>query len=293
MESFAKYSLDTCAMLVEVSVRQWTARKLDRSTTDELVASKNAGSKGAARVNKNLLAGRPELEQINKLAGDIRTYLYTVTLPWSDSGLRLLTTARFMEFNERMQDYEDRFNEMVDGFVDTYPTLITAQAMALGDMFNRNDYPTPSDIKHRFSINVNYMPVPTSGDFRVDVGNDAQEELKKKLAKLADQRIEQAMGDIKERIKAHLERMSKQLSVDIVNKEVIPRKFHDSLLHSAYELCDLAKDLNITQDADLEQARLALLKAVDGVELKELRKDMPTRNSVKADVDAILNKFSF
>ena len=223
MESFTKYSLDTCAMLVEVSVRQWTARKLDRSTTDELVASKNAGSKGAARVNKNLLAGRPELEQINKLAGDIRTYLYTVTLPWSDSGLRLLTTARFMEFNERMQEYEDRFNEMVDGFVDTYPTLITAQAMALGDMFNRNDYPTPSDIKHRFSINVNYMPVPTSGDFRVDVGNDAQEELKKKLAKLADQRIEQAMGDIKERIKSHLERMSKQLSVDIVNKEVIPR----------------------------------------------------------------------
>ena len=119
-----RFNIDTCAMLVEVNVRQWTARKLDRNTTDEVLATKQAGSKGAARVNKNLLAGRPELETINQCVGEIRTYVYDVTLPWSDSGLRLLTTSKFMEFNQRMQDYEDKFNALVDDFVTTYPTLI-------------------------------------------------------------------------------------------------------------------------------------------------------------------------
>ena len=175
-----RFNIDTCAMLVEVNVRQWTARKLDKTTTEEVLIGKSAGSKGAARVNKNLLAGRPELETINQCVGSIRTYLYDVTLPWSDSGLRLLTTAKFMEFNQRMQEFEDKFNALVDDFVTTYPTLITAQAMALGDMFNRTEYPTPDDIKHRFEFRVNYMPVPTSGDFRVDVGKDAQAELQKK-----------------------------------------------------------------------------------------------------------------
>ena len=288
-----RFNIDTCAMLVEVNVRQWTARKLDKSTTDEVLASKQAGSKGAARVNKNLLAGRPELETINQCVGSIRTYLYDVTLPWSDSGLRLLTTAKFMEFNQRMQEFEDKFNALVDDFVTTYPTLITAQAMALGDMFNRNEYPTPDDIKHRFDFRVNYMPVPTSGDFRVDVGNDAQAELQNKLAKLADERIEHAMSDIKTRLKDHLKRMSDRLTVDYTGHKAQPRMFHASLLETANELCTLAKDLNITGDKDLEEARIKLHEAVNGLDVDDLRKDLDTRHAVKKDVDSILSKFNF
>ena len=289
----SRYNIDTCAMLVEVNVRQWTARKLDKTTTEEVLIGKSAGSKGAARVNKNLLAGRPELDVINQHVGSIRTYLYDVTLPWSDSGLRLLTTAKFMEFNQRMQDYEDKFNELVNSFVTTYPTLITAQAMALGDMFNRTEYPTPDDIKHRFEFRVNYMPVPTSGDFRVDVGNDAQAELQNKLAKLADERIEHAMSDIKTRLREHLKRMSDRLTVDYAGHKAQPRMFHASLLDTAQELCSLAKDLNITGDAELEDARIKLHEAVNGLDLDDLRKDLDTRQAVKKDVDAILSNFNF
>jgi hypothetical protein len=288
-----RFNIDTCAMLVEVNVRQWTARKMDKSTTDEVIRNKRATEKGSARVNKHLLAGRSELEVINQHVGTIRTYLYDVTLPWSDSGLRLLTTAKFMEFNDRMREYEDKFNQLVDDFVTAYPNLITAQAMALGDMFNRNEYPTANDIKHRFEFRVNYMPVPTSGDFRIDVGNEAQQELQKKLQQLADERIEHAMLDIKTRLKEHLARMSDRLSVDRVGGELKTRMFHNSLLDTAHELCSLAKDLNITQDAELEQARLALKNAIDGIAVDDLRKDIPTRTEVKKEVDAILSKFNF
>lgn len=288
-----RFNIDTCAMLVEVNVRQWTARKMDKSTTDEVIRNKRATEKGSARVNKHLLAGRSELEVINQHVGTIRTYLYDVTLPWSDSGLRLLTTAKFMEFNDRMREYEDKFNQLVDDFVTAYPNLITAQAMALGDMFNRNEYPTANDIKHRFEFRVNYMPVPTSGDFRIDVGNEAQQELQKKLQQLADERIEHAMLDIKTRLKEHLARMSDRLSVDTVGGELKTRMFHNSLLDTAHELCSLAKDLNITQDAELEQARLALKNAIDGIHVDDLRKDIPTRTEVKKEVDAILSKFNF
>ena len=52
-------------MLVEFNASVWTARKLDRSTSEEVVNSKNAAAKDAARVNKHLLAGRNELEEIN------------------------------------------------------------------------------------------------------------------------------------------------------------------------------------------------------------------------------------
>jgi hypothetical protein len=289
----SRYNIDTCSLLVEFNASQWTARKLDRSTTDEVIRGKSAGDKGAARVNKNLLAGRKELEVINQHIGAVRTYVYDNTLPWSDSGIRLLPSTKFMEFNQIMQDYEDKFSELVDEFIGVYPTLITAQAMALGDMFKRDEYPSPHELKHKFSFRINFMPVPSAGDFRVDVGNEAQKELQEKLSNLADERIEHAMRDIKTRLKEHLDRMSDRLTVDYVDNNAVTRKFHDSLLDTAHELCDMAKVLNITHDPDLEAARSALASAINGVDVQDLRKDMYARKEVKASVDAIRSAFSF
>lgn len=288
-----RYNIDTCALLVELNVSQWTARKLDKSTTEELVKGKNAQDKGAARVNKHLLAGRSELEVINQYVTETRGFVYDNTLPWSDSGIRLLPSAKFMEFNDQLREREDKFYGLVQEFVTVYPSLITAQAMALGDMFNRTDYPSADDIAHRFSFNVNYMPVPASGDFRVDVGNEAQKDLQEKLAKLADQRVESAINGFKQRLLEHLKRMSDRLGVDVIAGEAKPRKFHETLLENAHELCDLAQSLNIINDPQIEEARKALKKAINGVDIKDLRKDMGARTEVKSQVDDILNKFSF
>lgn len=288
-----RYNLDTCAMLVEFNASVWTARKLDKSTTDEVVASKNAAAKDSARVNKFLLAGRTELDVVQQMVNRARNYVYDHTLPWSDSGLRLLPTANFVSFTERMNQFEEEFEMLVSDFVNIYPTLITAQAMALGDMFKRDDYPTANEIMTKFAFRVGFLPVPTAGDFRVDIGNEAQAELKAKLEAMAEERVEAAMRDIRTRLKEHLKRMSDRLTTDYVQGEAKQRRFHDSLVDGALELCDLTKSLNVINDAALEQARKELESALLGVTPQELRKNEGIRQDTKKAVDAILNKFSF
>lgn len=288
-----RYNLDTCAMLVEFNASVWTARKLDKSTTDEVVTNKNAAAKDAARVNKHLLAGRTELDVVQQMVNRARNYVYDHTLPWSDSGLRLLPTANFVAFTERMNQFEEEFAMLVSDFVNIYPTLITAQAMALGDMFKRDDYPTANEIMTKFAFRVGFLPVPTAGDFRVDIGNEAQAELKAKLEAMAEERIEGAMRDIRMRLKEHLKRMSDRLTTDYVQGEAKQRRFHDSLVDGALELCDLTKALNVVNDIDLEAARNALEKALLGVSPQELRKNEYVRQDTKKAVDDILSKFSF
>ena len=288
-----RHNLDTCAMLVEFNASVWTARKLDKSTTDEVVQSKNAGAKDAARVNKHLLAGRTELDVIQQAVGRARQFVYDNTAPWSDSGLRLLPTINFMKFTERMNDFEEEMETLVKSFVAIYPTLITAQALALGDMFKRDDYPTANEIMTKFSFRVNYMPVPSSGDFRVDVGNQAQAELKARLESLTQERIDSAMADVRERLSTHLKRMSDRLTTDYVNGEAKQRRFHDTLVDGALELCDLTKSLNVTNDVTLEEARKQLEQLLVGVSPADLRKNEAIRQDVKKNVDAILNKFNF
>lgn len=288
-----RYNIDTCSLLVEFNASVWTARKLDKNATDEVVANKRAAAKDAARVNKHLLAGRKELEDIQSLVGHIREFVYDNTLPWSDSGIRLLPTVRFMEFNDRMGQYEEEFNTQVNAFVDIYPSLITAQAMALGDMFNRNEYPSAGEMAHKFSFRLNYMPVPKAGDFRVDVGNEAQQELQNRLAKLADERVESAMKNARERLKTHLDRMMERLKIEEVNGKISKSRIHDSLIEGGLELCDVLKALNLTNDPDLEAARAKLESVLRSVDVADLRKHDDARVEVRAQVADILDKFNF
>jgi len=280
-------------MLVEFNASVWTARKLDKTTTSEVVASKNAGAKDAARVNKHLLAGRTELDIIQQAVGRARQFVYDNTAPWSDSGLRLLPTINFMKFTERMNDFEEEMETLVKAFVVIYPTLITAQALALGDMFKRDDYPSANEMMTKFSFRVNYMPVPSSGDFRVDVGNQAQAELKARLESLTQERIDSAMADVRERLSTHLKRMSDRLTTDYIGGEAKQRRFHDTLVDGALELCDLTKALNVTNDVALETARSQLEQLLVGVTPADLRKNEAIRQDVKRNVDAILDKFNF
>jgi hypothetical protein len=51
--------------------------------------------------------------------------------------------------------------------------------------------------------------------------------------------------------------------------------------------------LNIVGDVQLSDARKALKRAIGGIDVKDLRKDIPTRTDIKAQVDDVLSKFSF
>lgn len=291
----ANYNLNSVALICEFTSSVWTARKLDRKVSDDVVSHANAKSKGAARVTKNLLAGRPELEEIASLVSEARNYVYSNTMPWSDSGQRLLPTTRFIKFNARLEDYRDQFATKVASFVAIYPTLITAQAMALGDMFNRSEYPFAGEIAHKFAMNCEYIPVPVAGDLRVDVSNDAQDELRAKLEAMAETRVSRAVADVTERFTDHLKRMSERLATDVdaVTGEPKARRFTETLVSGAFELCDLIADCNLTGDQALSDARKTLEGALAGVTVTSLRDDPAKREDVRAAVTNILGKFEF
>jgi hypothetical protein len=290
----ANFNLNSVALICEFTSSVWTARILDRKATGKVVDGAGAKSKDAARVNKNLLAGRTELGDIGQLVTAARNYVYDNTLPWSDNGQRLLIGARFTTFDARMEEYRAEFNTKVSAFVSLYPTLITAQAMALGDMFDRSDFPLASEIEHKFAFTCEYANVPSAGDLRVDVGNQAQDELRAKLETMADKRVKTAMADVNARFVAHLQRMADRLVTDTDPKtgDPVNRRFTETLVSSAFELCDLVGDYNLSGDPLLTLARKTLEDALAGVTADSLRTDAIKRDDVRKTVTSILGRFS-
>ncbi len=287
------------AILVELNIGAWTGRKLDKKVSGEIDVSKGTKTKGG-NYHKHLLAGTEKLEQVQKIVSAVRVWHYEQTLPWADSGSRLLPMANFFEYKQTLGLFERQFADSVKELIQEYPKLVSAAAFQLGALFNRADYPEVEQIEQKFRFGYVFMPVPNAGDFRIQTTDTALAELQQQADDYVTKRINDAMQDIWTRLHDCLTHMSEKLT-DLAqprikknnSEEVYSQVFRDSLVNNAVELCSLLTKLNVTNDPKLEHARVSLEKTIAGVTAETLRGDDLKRASVKADVDAILKAFDF
>jgi len=278
------------AMLVDLQISLYSGRKQDKATQAEVTASKGAKSSKAASVYKSLFAECQELDAITKFQARARAEHYKLTKPWNDYGARLLPTALLQKYKVEMNQAESEFNRLVDVFLDKYDTLVAAAAFQLGTLFDRDEYPTREQVARKFRFDISYAPLPTAGDFRLDIESEVQRDLMRQYEKRMEQQLEAAAQDSWTRLHEALTRLSDRLVVEDDGKK---RKFHDTMVTGALELCELLTDMNVTNDPALEKARRKLEEALSGVTPKELREEDSTRTITKQKVDAILASFDW
>ena len=285
--------LSSSSLVVNLSLSVWTGRKLDKRVSEEVDQQKSTRTR-AGNYTKNLFAGSGKLEELTKLSGAIRTWLYNCTQPWGDNGDRLLPMTSLTEYKARLTDYEQQFALAVNNFLGEYDTMVAAAAFQLGDLFNRDDYPTREHIVKRFGFRYSMAPLPTSGDFRVDINEEGLEELRTHYEGVLDTRIKGAMQDAWERLHDVLTKMSERLE-DTIDAHGDPKRkiFRDSLVENAIEVAGLLKHFNIGGDVRLEEMRKQLEDAMRGVDAESLRDSDSLREQTKRKVDAMLDKFSF
>ena len=105
-------SISSSAVLVRLNISVWTARKLDRNATDNVIAT-NGAAEDAAQVHKNLMAGTHLRKDIADYAAECRLWHNTWTLGWEDRGSRLLPTSLFLDYKAQANLRRDKFNAMV------------------------------------------------------------------------------------------------------------------------------------------------------------------------------------
>ena len=282
--------IQTVSVLVDLNLSVWTGRKMDKKTSDEVVAAKSAHSKNAASVSKHLLAGTDVLDRIQRHSAMVRNWHYQQTLPWSDGGTRLLPMKSFFEYKDQLNQHEAEFETLVKEFVQEYPVLVSAAAFQLGDLFNRGEYPDIGSIIDKFKFKYVFLPLPDTGDFRVEVGEETKNELTKQFKGYYETKINDAMKDIWDRLYDNLSKLSERLDyADGETKKI----FRDTLVTNALGLCGMLSNLNVTNDAKLEDARRKLEDALNGIEASDLREDPLLRQDVKTRVDDILKSFDF
>ena len=122
------------AVITRFNVSAWTARRYDKKVTQNIENEYNTHDAG--RFNKVLIA-EDAIKAYQSIAGEARTFHYSLTLPWGDNGDRLLPVAGMERYKAKMEEYRERYNEQVALFIASYPSLIEDARRRHADYYAR------------------------------------------------------------------------------------------------------------------------------------------------------------
>jgi hypothetical protein len=284
--------LATSGILLRAKVKVWTATKQDRDISDEVTSNKKA-ARNAGRYTKQLFA---DVQELRVLLNDRQTwynFIQRVTYPW-DGEWGYLPTSRIPQVMAEINQRKAKSMELLENFINAMPAAVSNEAFVQGDMFNRDDYPTPDEVRSKFRIIVQTMNIP-EGDYRVTIADDLAEDLKRNFEAQTRDIIKDIHAKQNDQLVKVLQSFSHCCDSETVMEDgevkVKRRKMYESTLTDALELCDTFADFNLNNDPRLEEARRDLLRVLDGVTIDQLRNNDTKRIVVKEGVDDILAKF--
>lgn len=240
----------------------YTGRTTDKKAA-ELVAETNHVEVDTGRYWKRAMKNS-HLEEIKSLVGAARAEFYRFSTEWRE-GLRIMPTlVYYQKWAPLYRDYEAKFKSLVDDFCAEYGRYVQQERTRLGAMFNEADYPLTSNIRDKFRMEFHILPVPTAGDFRIDLIQEEMDQVRKTLTDQMQQAQRTAMRQLYDRLQERVTKMHATFSVP-------DKKFWDSMLTHTQELCADLKLMNFTNDPDLEALRLEVETNLANLDINALR----------------------
>lgn len=266
------------AMLANLTIHQWTARKFDKTASKEVEVKHNAKDAGA--FSKRLI-DKNALKPLSSLAGQIRELHYQRTLPWGDNGDRLLPSTMFMEYTAELRALRTVFETLAYEFIKKYPSLVQAAQARLGTLYKPKDYPDINDIQRRFSVSISFLPVPEAADFRVDIGAEEAETIRQDITAQLKKQQENMLVDLWQRLHEVISKAHERLSQP-------DAKLYDSLLENIRVTTRVVSKLNFTNDLYLASVLGNIEYRLCSINIESLRNSKTKRQGAAIIADEIL-----
>lgn len=278
------------AMLASLNISAWNATKHDPTVSDKVARDHNA-DRDMGRYTKRLIA-KERLDAIREAATKARHHHYDHTLPWLDTGARILPAASYFDYMRDQNAFAAQFDAAVADFVSVYPVVLDEAKRKLGKLFNPADYPSHAAIRERFVMRVAINQMPEPDDFRVQLGAEEEQRIRDDINARLGQAASGCVNEVWTRIHDHVAKMVERLGAYKVTKDGVQGAFRDSLVENIRELCDIMPALNVTNNNALEDMRQTLMQELCAIDAPVLRDDTKVRKAVAKKAAAILKDVS-
>lgn len=266
------------ALLVKLSLSVHKFRRQDKSASRQvIVGNKVDDNRAKVRTYKNIVSAEIT-KKITELESRIRGYHYMSTLPYDDSGYRMIAVESLVQYRVDMAGYNRELSALVNWIESNWESAIE-EARFLGDLFDENDYPPFREIKRKFSFSVEFFPISSTEHLR-GLPPDIEKELVESTNKILNERVDRAMKEVWGRVFQVIKHVEATLSDP-------KKRFWDSLTGNVEELIGLLDGLNITRDPGLTDAS-AKMRRLLKYDPETLRSNILARTEIAREAAKIL-----
>ena len=286
-------SLATSTCLVELNISQPQITREDKEATQKIaelfkltLRDVNGKPIKPAAVHKKLYEGWKEYAKLKSFIGFSRREHERLTVPWSNSGLRMVTTLGYPDYVETMTGYQEQMENMLDTDMrQTYPDAMRELANVFGDMHDPSLYYDWDTFRSKYRFNLKTWGTPDPTDIRCDLPKQALEQMKADMHSVIQENALKTNQELWRRTHKILERLSKGLGYKDNGKL---ETFKDTFVPAAQEMITSLRSLNITNDAKMVDAANKLEYAFQGKTNESLREEGFERDETKSVVDDVL-----
>ncbi|MDY0088653.1 MAG: hypothetical protein RBS78_08930 [Coriobacteriia bacterium] len=265
------------AMLVRLTRGMLSTDVTDNGAT--ALVENQTGVRRAGKYRKKLLADSAKFAAVREAYNALYTYHQQHTLPWTDAGPRLLPASMYFDYTQEIRQLRAACDNALLLLRQSWVQEIDNDRHRLGPMFNADDY--PADPADKFYHEVQFMPVPSAGDFRVQI--DPED-----VASLENAISEAERGVSRHIIESLLEPLThaaQKLATPIGAQGSV---FRDTLIENIAEAVERLPKLDISGDPRIAEAIAETRQLVEKYYGKEdlLRQQPEVRAQAAIDAKA-------
>jgi len=231
--------------------------KISNQVNAHLQTQFNAGVYRKCRIN------RKDIKMVISAAEKARATHRDLTRPWAEDGWRMLPSTLVMKYTAEMRAGKAVFEKAIRDIENTWAIIVNKQELRLGPLFKFTDYPyvysrdnpapgqKPYIVDKNPNLSKHYLyeykmrPTPEAGHFILDLEQETIDELKLKLNDENAKNLASSKIELWKRLFEPVKNMA-----DICSND---KKIFKTLISNVKKQLDLLKDLNVTDDADLNK----------------------------------------
>jgi hypothetical protein len=243
----------------------------------------------AFRADRELLSAsklildtrNPAYRAVAAVRSEASGYWRTVTLPYPESGIRLLPQKSLGLFANTMAGYREKLQEAVRELAAQYDAMKSEAQRRLGSLFNPSDYPQTLD--GMFDLEVSYPTVDPPA-YLMALNPEVYQQEQARVR----ERFESAVELAEQAFAAELQRLVSHLAERLTGlHDGQPKVFRDSAVENLREFFERFRQLNIRSNPELDSLVEQAQQTITGIEPQQLRDSVRLRQMVANDFEVI------
>lgn len=205
------------------------------------------------------------------------------SLPFPETGLRLIRQERIEDFNSTFEDFREQLESGVRLLDEQFAEIKEAARVRLGSLFDISDYPSSSSLGEEFQIQWEF-PSVDAPDYLRRLNPEVYAEQTRRVAQRFDQAVEMAESAFIEELDRLVNHLASRLAGDEDEK---PKVFRNSAVTNMSEFFTRFRELNIRSNDQLDDLVQRCESLMQGVQPQSLRDNDSLRRSLSTNLSAV------